>query len=83
MARRAAASGPVPSFASASGPPTYGGKRLGGPDSDESWLGSFLREQIFHPQYVQGNFNILVSVGMFAGGVFALRKWGDGLLMGL
>ena len=87
MARRAAASGPAPSF-SGGGPshPSYGAfgaKRVHGPDADDSWFQTFVREQILAPQYLPGNLNIVASVALFAGGVFALRKWGDVLTLGI
>ena len=83
MARRAAASGPSQA-AFPTSHPAFGAKRVhGGPDVDESWFQSFLRDQILSPQYLPGNLNILTSVTLFAGGIFALRKWGDVLTLGL
>ncbi|KLO06758.1 hypothetical protein SCHPADRAFT_861017 [Schizopora paradoxa] len=81
MARRSAPPGSGPSYLS----PQYGISNRGSADvdPDESALSRFMREQIFAPEYLQGNQTILVSLAMFVGGVAALRQWGEGLALGL
>lgn len=79
MARRSAPPGSGPSYLS----PQYGISNRGPVDPDESAFSRFMREQIFAPEYLQANQTILVSVAMFAGGIAALRQWGDALALGL
>jgi hypothetical protein len=49
-------------------------------DPDESTFSRFVREQIWASEKVAGNFNTLTSVGMFVGGIIAVRTWGDLML---
>ena len=71
MARRAAPPGAGPAYYS--GAPTRG--RL--PDPDESRLSAFFREEIFAPEKLPGNLNILTGVVVFFGGIAAIRTWGE------
>lgn len=65
--------------------PTYGsGSRGRLPDPNESWFSRYYRDQIAAPQYLAGNLSILTSIGLFAGGIAAVRQWGPEVLtMGL
>lgn len=40
-------------------------------------MSSFLQTQIFAPEKLPGNVNILTGVGMFIGGILAVRTWGE------
>ena len=50
-------------------------------DSDETPYQRFIREQILSPQYLGGNINIVLSMTLFLGGVFAVRSWGEILVI--
>jgi hypothetical protein len=63
-----------------SGPAYYTPAQLArGPlvDPNESAWSRFLRTQIFAPDKLPGNVNIVAGVGLFVGGVFVLRRWGE------
>ena len=57
--------------------------RAGGPgagalvDPDESAWSRFVRTQIFAPDKLPGNVNIVAGVGLFLGGIFVVRRWGE------
>ncbi|KAI0003861.1 hypothetical protein BJV74DRAFT_764283 [Russula compacta] len=46
-------------------------------DADESAWSRFVRTQIFAPDKLPGNVNILAGVGLFVGGIFVVRRWGE------
>jgi hypothetical protein len=46
-------------------------------DPNESGLTRFMREQIWAPEKLAGNLNILTGVSMFIGGIIVVRTWGD------
>ncbi|TFY72334.1 hypothetical protein EVG20_g649 [Dentipellis fragilis] len=73
MARRSAPPGSGPAYYTPGhltrGPPQ--------PDPNESVVSRFFREQIFAPEKLPGNINILTGVGMFVGGIMLARKYGD------
>ena len=68
MSRRAAPGGPL--FA------TQPQRRVVH-DPNESAFSRFLREEIFSPENLPGNVNILTSVAVFFGGIAAMRTWGE------
>ncbi|KAJ3730110.1 hypothetical protein DFJ43DRAFT_467758 [Lentinula guzmanii] len=80
MARRAAtsssAAAPAPSFLSKS----QAGRRGQLTDPNESGFSRFLREEVFAPEKLPGNISLLTGVGLFVGGVLAVRSWGDLLI---
>ncbi|KAJ7708303.1 hypothetical protein B0H17DRAFT_1032171 [Mycena rosella] len=45
-------------------------------DPHESAFARFLREEIFAPEKIGGNLSLLTGVGMFVGGILAVRTWG-------
>ncbi|KAJ7071952.1 hypothetical protein C8F01DRAFT_972071 [Mycena amicta] len=49
-------------------------------DPNESAFGRFLREEVFAPEKIGGNISLLTGVGMFVGGILAVRTWG-GLML--
>ncbi|KIK71509.1 hypothetical protein GYMLUDRAFT_33699 [Collybiopsis luxurians FD-317 M1] len=49
-------------------------------DPNESAFSRFLREQIFAPEKLPGNISVAVGIGMFVGGIAAVRTWGDILI---
>ncbi|KAJ7075953.1 hypothetical protein B0H15DRAFT_791180 [Mycena belliarum] len=49
-------------------------------DPHESAFSRFLREEIFAPEKIGGNLSLLTGVGMFVGGVLAVRTWGGMML---
>ncbi|KAI0275249.1 hypothetical protein BC834DRAFT_851921 [Gloeopeniophorella convolvens] len=73
MARRGAPPG--------SGPAYYTPAQLtrGGPsvDPNEGAWARFLRTQVFAPDKLPGNVNIVAGVGLFAVGIFVVRRWGE------
>lgn len=72
MARRAAPPG--------SGPAYYNPAALSrGPhvDPNESAFSRFLREQIFSPEKLPGNISIATGLGVFFGGIFIMRRYGQ------
>ena len=77
MARRSAAQSQTASHF----PPTGGRYSAYEIDSDETALQRFMREQIWNPQYLPGNISIAMSLGLFVGGILAVRKWGDLLVL--
>ncbi|KAF8218011.1 hypothetical protein K438DRAFT_1702570 [Mycena galopus ATCC 62051] len=46
-------------------------------DPHESAFSRFLREEIFAREKIDGNLSLLTGVGMFVGGILAVRTWGD------
>ncbi|KAI0059775.1 hypothetical protein BV25DRAFT_1022569 [Artomyces pyxidatus] len=62
-----------------SGPSYYTPAQLSGRGApvDESAFSRFLRVQIFAPDKLPGNVNIVVGVGMFLGGIAVVRRWGE------
>jgi len=74
MARRAAPphSGPAyytPAQLARSGAPLV--------DPNESAWTRFVRTQVFAPDKLPGNVNIVAGVGLFVGGIFIVRRWGE------
>jgi len=49
-------------------------------DPNESGFSRFLREEIWAPEKLPGNVNILVSLTLFLGGIAATRTWGELLI---
>lgn len=49
-------------------------------DPNESGFSRFLREQVWSPEKLAGNINIVTSLTLFFGSIFAVRTWGDLLL---
>lgn len=45
-------------------------------DPDESTFRRFLREEVFAQDKIGGNLSLLTGVGMFVGGILAVRTWG-------
>ena len=39
-----------------------------------------LRQQVYAPEKIQGNISIVTGVGMFLGGIVAVRLWGEALV---
>ncbi|KAJ3813826.1 hypothetical protein F5876DRAFT_34323 [Lentinula aff. lateritia] len=79
MARRAATSlstAPAPSFLSKSQP----GRRGQLTDPNESAFSRFLREEVFAPEKLPGNISMVTGLGLFVGGILAVRSWGDLLI---
>ncbi|KAJ7244388.1 hypothetical protein B0H12DRAFT_807435 [Mycena haematopus] len=46
-------------------------------DPNESAFSRFLREEIYAPEKIGGNLSLLTGVGMFVGGILAVRTWGS------
>ncbi|KJA17643.1 hypothetical protein HYPSUDRAFT_146161 [Hypholoma sublateritium FD-334 SS-4] len=46
-------------------------------DSNESAFSKFLRTEVFAPEKLPGNISIGSAVGLFIGGIIAMRTWGD------
>ena len=79
MARRAAPPNSGPAYYTPAHLARNGG---GGPngslvDPNESAWSRFLRTQVFAPDKLPGNVNIAAGVGLFVGGVFVVRRWGE------
>jgi hypothetical protein len=79
MARRAAPphSGPAyytPAHLARSGGGPNGGALV---DPHESAWSRFLRTQVFAPDKLPGNVNIVAGVGLFVAGVVVVRRWGE------
>jgi hypothetical protein len=73
MARRAAAG---PSYA----PHPIHPRRAAVEDKDtkvETPYEKFMREEIWDPEKKAGNLNIVAGLGLFVGGIVAVRTWGD------
>lgn len=49
-------------------------------DPNESAFSRFMREEVFAPEKIMGNINVLTAAGVFAAGVFVARTWGDFLV---
>ncbi|KAG6810842.1 hypothetical protein H0H92_010107 [Tricholoma furcatifolium] len=48
-----------------------------GHDEDQSALSRFLEQEIFAPEKLPGNLNMLTGLTMFIGGIVAVRTWGE------
>ncbi|KAF7368776.1 ATP-dependent RNA helicase MRH4, mitochondrial [Mycena venus] len=46
-------------------------------DPHESAFSRFLREEILAPEKRPGNLSLLTGIGMFVGGIMAVRTWGE------
>ena len=46
-------------------------------DPNEGAWGRFLRTQVFAPDKLPGNVNIVAGVGLFVGGIVIVRRWGE------
>ncbi|KAI9511898.1 hypothetical protein F5148DRAFT_974503 [Russula earlei] len=46
-------------------------------DPNEGAWSRFTRTQIFAPDKLPGNINIVAGVGLFVGGIFVVRRWGE------
>jgi hypothetical protein len=46
-------------------------------DPNESAWSRFLRTQVFAPDKLPGNVNIVAGVGLFVSGIFVVRRWGE------
>jgi len=76
MARRSAAPNSGPTYYSRSAVTA----RPGIQDLDDvetSAFSRFMSEEIWAPEKLQGNIAIVTSVGVFAAGIFFVRKFGD------
>jgi hypothetical protein len=78
MARRSAPPNSEPAYYT----PAHLTRTGGGPngslvDPNESAWSRFLRTQIYAPDKLPGNVNIVAGVGLFLGGVFVVRRWGE------
>ncbi|KAF9463787.1 hypothetical protein BDZ94DRAFT_1308496 [Collybia nuda] len=75
MARRSAPPSSGPSYVPH---PSQRRAALGGAVSeDQSAFSRFLQTQVFSPEKLPGNLNILTGVAMFIGGIAAARTWGE------
>ncbi|KAG6916501.1 hypothetical protein DXG01_006500 [Tephrocybe rancida] len=74
MARRSAPPSSAPSYV-----PHPSQRRAvgGGRDADQSAFSKFLDAEIFAPEKLPGNLNLLTGLTMFFGGIFAVRAWGE------
>ena len=71
MARRAAPPNAGPSYYN--GAPPRGALV----EPNESFVSTFLREEIFAPEKVPGNLSILTGAVVFFGGIAAIRTFGE------
>ncbi|KAJ7437612.1 hypothetical protein B0H11DRAFT_212321 [Mycena galericulata] len=71
MARRAAPPNSGPAYVPQRPSP---GRTLD--DGNDSAFRRFLRDEIFAPEKIGGNLSLLTGVGMFIGGILAVRTWG-------
>ncbi|KAL0567830.1 hypothetical protein V5O48_014163 [Marasmius crinis-equi] len=78
MARRSAPPGSGPAYVPKNA--ALHGSRRQLVDPDESSFSRFLREEVYAPEKLPGNISILTGVGLFLGGVVAVRTWGDILI---
>jgi hypothetical protein len=46
-------------------------------NSGNHYFFRFLRTEIFAPEKLPGNISIASAVGLFVGGIIAIRTWGD------
>ncbi|KAG6898674.1 hypothetical protein C0993_005239 [Termitomyces sp. T159_Od127] len=72
MARRSAPTS-VPSYM----PHPSQRRTVGGHNEDQSALSRFLQAEVFAPEKLPGNINLLVGVTMFFGSILAVRTWGE------
>ena len=77
MARRAAPPNSGPAYYTPAHLARGGGPNGSLVDSNESAWSRFLRTQVFAPDKLSGNINIATGVGLFVGGIFVVRRWGE------
>ncbi|KAJ3504860.1 hypothetical protein NLJ89_g7723 [Agrocybe chaxingu] len=46
-------------------------------DPNESAFSRFLRTEVYAPEKIAGNISVASAVGLFVGGIIAVRTWGD------
>ncbi|KAG5644464.1 hypothetical protein DXG03_008364 [Asterophora parasitica] len=46
-------------------------------DEDQSAFSRFIQNEIFAPEKISGNINLVTGLTMFVGGILAVRTWGD------
>ncbi|KAF8996146.1 hypothetical protein BDQ17DRAFT_1250102 [Cyathus striatus] len=44
---------------------------------NESAFSRFLRTEVFSPEKLPGNINVVTAVTLFVGGIAAVRTWGE------
>ncbi|KAF9043220.1 hypothetical protein BJ165DRAFT_1483501 [Panaeolus papilionaceus] len=57
--------------------PTYISHPSRGGDADESAFSRFWRTEVVAPEKLPGNISVASAVGLFVGGIIAIRTWGD------
>jgi hypothetical protein len=78
MTRRAAPPNSGPAYYTPAQLARSGGNGNGAlVDTNEGAWGRFLRTQVFAPDKLPGNVNIVAGVGLFVGGIFIVRRWGE------
>jgi len=77
MARRAAPPHSGPAYYTPAHLARSGGANGALVDPNESAWSRFLRTQVFAPDKLPGNVNIVAGVGLFVGGIFVVRRWGE------
>jgi hypothetical protein len=77
MARRAAPPNSGPAYYTPAQLARSGGPNGALVDPNESAWSRFLRTQVFAPDKLPGNVNIVAGVGLFVGGIFIVRRWGE------
>ena len=79
MARRAAPPHSGPAYYTPAHLARGGGGPNGGAlvDPHESAWSRFLRTQVFAPDKLPGNVNIVAGVGLFVAGIVVVRRWGE------
>ncbi|TCD62523.1 hypothetical protein EIP91_006773 [Steccherinum ochraceum] len=63
-----------------SGPAYYSAPTRRIVDPNESAFSSFMREQVWAPEKLPGNINIVAGLAVFFGGIFTMRTWGELML---
>ncbi|GJJ08909.1 hypothetical protein Clacol_003129 [Clathrus columnatus] len=76
MARRSAPPHSGPSYL----PPIYATPGRAPVDPNESKFQRFLREQVFSPDKLPGNLNIITSSLLFLGGIVVMRSFGEAIV---
>lgn len=79
MARRSAPPNSGPAYLSPHPHPSIARRQLH--DPNESAFSAFMHEQIWAPEKMAGNVNILTGVGVFLGGIVVARTLGDFLAL--
>ncbi|KIK00818.1 hypothetical protein K443DRAFT_678917 [Laccaria amethystina LaAM-08-1] len=46
-------------------------------DPNESSFSRFIRTEVLAPEKLPGNISLLTGIGMFIGGIVAVRTWGE------